>query len=124
MAQQSVKYATTAGSANAVAWGNVSGKPSAYTPSAHTHDDRYYTEAEVKNLIDSTKYQYKIINPQITSGFANLILDGNHFVISAYCSGHVLIPFTVNGSWYALALDGSGNVETTGTLSGTTVVYY
>ena len=29
---QSVNYATSAGSANAVAWGNVSGKPSTYTP--------------------------------------------------------------------------------------------
>ena len=34
---KSVKYATSAGSANAVAWGNVSGKPSTYPPSAHTH---------------------------------------------------------------------------------------
>lgn len=33
--KQSVKYAESAG---AVAWGNVSGKPSAYTPAAHTHD--------------------------------------------------------------------------------------
>lgn len=29
---QSVKYATSAGSAGSVAWGNVSGKPSSYTP--------------------------------------------------------------------------------------------
>lgn len=35
---KSVKYATTAGSANAVAWGNVSGKPSTYAPSSHSHD--------------------------------------------------------------------------------------
>ena len=35
---KSVKYATTAGSANAVAWANVSGRPSTYAPSAHTHN--------------------------------------------------------------------------------------
>lgn len=34
---KSVKYATSAGSANAVAWGNVSGKPSSFTPASHTH---------------------------------------------------------------------------------------
>lgn len=34
---KSVKYATSAGSANAVAWGSVTGKPSSYTPSAHNH---------------------------------------------------------------------------------------
>ena len=41
---QSVNYANSAG---AVAWGNVTGKPSSYTPSSHTHDDRYYTESEI-----------------------------------------------------------------------------
>lgn len=34
---KSVKYATSAGSANAVAWGNVSGKPSTFAPSTHSH---------------------------------------------------------------------------------------
>lgn len=42
----SVRYASDAGS---VAWKNVSGKPENYTPSSHTHDDRYYTETEVDN---------------------------------------------------------------------------
>lgn len=32
---------------DSVAWNNVSGKPSTYTPSSHTHDDRYYTESEI-----------------------------------------------------------------------------
>ena len=44
----SVNYANSAGS---VAWNNVSGKPSSYTPSSHTHDDRYYTESEVNSLL-------------------------------------------------------------------------
>lgn len=34
---KSVKYATTAGSANAVAWANVSGKPTSFTPASHSH---------------------------------------------------------------------------------------
>ncbi len=36
-ANKSVKYATSAGSADAVAWSDVSGKPSTYSPSSHTH---------------------------------------------------------------------------------------
>lgn len=48
---QSVKYATSAGSAGSVAWENVSGKPSSYTPSSHTHDDRYYTETEINTKL-------------------------------------------------------------------------
>ena len=31
-------YANSAGSANSVAWGNVTGKPSTFTPSSHTHN--------------------------------------------------------------------------------------
>lgn len=50
---KSVKYATTAGSANAVAWGNISGKPSTYAPSSHTHDDRYYTESEMNTKLNT-----------------------------------------------------------------------
>ena len=50
---KSVKYATTAGSANAVAWGNISGKPSTYAPSSHTHDDRYYTESEINTKLNA-----------------------------------------------------------------------
>lgn len=38
---QSVNYATSAGSANAVAWGNVTGKPSTFTPASHDHNDSY-----------------------------------------------------------------------------------
>ena len=35
ISSQSVNYATSAGS---VAWGNVTGKPSSYTPASHSHD--------------------------------------------------------------------------------------
>jgi hypothetical protein len=30
-------------------WNNVQNKPSTFPPSAHTHDDRYYTETELNN---------------------------------------------------------------------------
>lgn len=43
-----VNYANSAG---AVAWGNVTGKPSTFTPSSHNHDDRYYTETEINNKL-------------------------------------------------------------------------
>lgn len=44
-------YANTAGTANSVAWGNVSGKPSTFAPSSHSHNDLYYTEAEVDSKL-------------------------------------------------------------------------
>lgn len=48
-----VAYASSAGSANSVLWGNVSGKPSTYAPSSHTHDDRYYTESEMNTKLNA-----------------------------------------------------------------------
>ena len=44
---QSVNYANSAGS---VAWANVTGKPSSYTPSAHNHDGRYVRYYAVTTL--------------------------------------------------------------------------
>jgi len=46
----SAGYADSAGS---VAWSNVSGKPTTFSPSSHTHDDRYYTESEVNSLLNA-----------------------------------------------------------------------
>ena len=42
-----------AGTAASVPWSGVTGKPSSYTPSSHTHDDRYYTETEVDTKLKS-----------------------------------------------------------------------
>lgn len=44
--------ASHASSASSVPWSGVSGKPSTYTPSSHTHDDRYYTESEVDSKLN------------------------------------------------------------------------
>lgn len=37
--------------ADAAPWSGITGKPSDFTPSAHTHDDRYFTESEVTTLL-------------------------------------------------------------------------
>ena len=42
-----------AATASSVTWGNVSGKPSAFTPASHTHDDRYYTESEINTKLNA-----------------------------------------------------------------------
>ena len=39
-----VNYANSAGSANSVAWNNVTGKPSTYPPSSHTHTKSQITD--------------------------------------------------------------------------------
>lgn len=34
------------------AWGEITGKPTSFTPSDHNHDERYYTETEVDGKLD------------------------------------------------------------------------
>lgn len=34
-----------------VPWSSLTGVPSTFTPSAHTHDDRYYTETEIDSTV-------------------------------------------------------------------------
>ena len=43
--------ANITGSASSVPWNGVTGKPSTFTPSSHTHDDRYYTESEINSKL-------------------------------------------------------------------------
>ena len=60
---QSVKYATTAGTANAVAWGNVTGKPSTFAPASHTHSQYLTSHQSLANYYTKTdadsKFQAK-----------------------------------------------------------------
>jgi hypothetical protein len=49
-----VDFSSTPGSSTSVAWADVTGKPSTFAPSAHTHDDRYYTETEFNAWFELT----------------------------------------------------------------------
>jgi hypothetical protein len=49
-----VELSSTPGSSTSVAWADVTGKPSTFAPSAHTHDDRYYTETEFNAWFELT----------------------------------------------------------------------
>ena len=70
---KSVKYAASAGSANTVAWGNVSGKPSTYPPSSHTHTPAQVGLGNVANL-DQSKAIKSITRSGTT--FTATALDG------------------------------------------------
>lgn len=61
VAASTADSATTAGTANAVAWDNVSGKPRTFPPSAHNHStsqitgiDDYVTKSELQEAIKSS----------------------------------------------------------------------
>lgn len=75
-------YANVAGSANAVAWGNVSGKPSTFAPSAHSHNDLYYTETEMDSkLSGKANSSHTHTKSQITD-FPSSMKNPNSLTIS------------------------------------------
>ena len=97
-------HATQADIAGSVAWNNVSGKPSSYTPSSHTHDDRYYTESEIDTKL------------------SNLLLQ-IYPVGSIYISANSTNPGTLfGGTWKALdqgrVLIGANSTYEAGTTGG------
>lgn len=79
----------TAGTATSVPWSGVTGKPSSYTPSSHTHDDRYYTESEMNTKLGtkvdlSANGVSKAIN-QLSTGVSTPS-DADYYV-SQYAGG-------------------------------------
>ena len=80
--------ASSAARADSVAWGNVSGKPSTFAPSSHTHDDRYFTESEMNTKLNgkantSGTYGGLSVGYAGTAGCSGsaLLDDGSHYVL-------------------------------------------
>ena len=98
--QQSVKYASSAGSANAVAWSKVTGKPSSYTPASHNHAEQSLNPASleisaVTPFIDfhynksSKDYTTRIIDGGDALCFLNAV--NNSFMFKGYQNHEVVI---------------------------------
>lgn len=98
---QSVKYATTAGTANAVAWGNVTGKPSTFAPSSHTHSQYLTSHQSLANYYTKTDANSKF---QAKGSYA----AANH-THPQYLTSHQSLK-TINGQ----SIVGKGDVEVTG----------
>lgn len=73
---------SNATNADAVPWSGVSGKPSTFTPSSHTHDDRYYTESEIDSkLSGKANSSHTHTKSQITD-FPTSLKNPNSLTIS------------------------------------------
>lgn len=56
------KLGELSGSGLSVDWADITNKPSTFTPSTHTHDDRYYTESEVDTALALKSAKSETIN--------------------------------------------------------------
>jgi hypothetical protein len=104
-------YAQSAGSANSVAWGNVSGKPATYTPSTHTH-----TIAQVTNLQSSLDAKVNRSGDTMTGAlnFANDTMNkvGDDVAIGDFNVGGALGVKGLNGSTTLALLEAGGTTWT------------
>ena len=100
-----VQSAATADSANAVTWGNVSGKPSTFTPSSHTHTKSQITDfpAALKNPT-SLSIQLNGGTATAYDGSAAKSINITPAVIGAAASSHTHTIANVTG--LQTALDG------------------
>lgn len=60
------KLGELSGSGLSVDWSDITNKPSSFTPSSHTHDDRYYTETEVNTALSGKADKTSALGTTIT----------------------------------------------------------
>lgn len=78
---QSVSYAITAGSANAVVWSKVTGKPSTYAPATHQHNNEVLNPAALE-MMGKTPYidfHYNNSSADFTSRLVDFGSGGFHY---------------------------------------------
>ena len=84
------RLSSTGGFTGTTLWDKISGKPSTYAPSSHTHDDRYYTESEInaklatKSDTSHTHNLSTMINTLSTGGSTPVDAD---YYVSQYAGG-------------------------------------
>ena len=76
------------------AWSAITGKPTTFAPSTHSHDDKYYTETEMNNKLagkSDTSHNHKYAGSSSTGGSATsaVKLDSS--------AGNTLQPVYFNG---------------------------
>lgn len=80
------KKAHTATNAEAVPWDGITGKPGTFAPSAHNHDDRYYTESEMNTKLNGkansshTHTKDQVGLSKVNNNAINMGYDGNLWI--------------------------------------------
>ncbi|SDF62330.1 gp53-like domain-containing protein [Sporomusa acidovorans] len=119
-----VDSARVADTASAVQWSGISGIPSTFAPNNHTHDDRYYTETEISNLLaakaplTSPAFTNTPTAPTAAAGTNSTQIATTAFVKTAV-SGAASIVASGTGENYYWRKWSNGDMEIWGTITGT-----
>lgn len=57
-------------------WSEITDKPSTFTPASHNHDDRYYTETEVNNLLANKANTFSVSSSNNTASWGSAVTVG------------------------------------------------
>lgn len=92
-------------------WDKISGKPSTYTPSSHTHDDRYYTETEINTkLAEKLSLTGGTMSGNIYFSNSGTTTREVRFTVGDNDYGRVAAGATAsNAGWVELATADDGN---------------
>ena len=106
--------ATVADSANSVAWGNVSGKPSSFTPASHTHDYLPLSGGTMTGLVtlpyDKAQLQFRgghnsydaVVSYQTSGNEAMLFTTKNAVTSFMFVNGEDTINNITSSRWTSL----------------------
>lgn len=99
-------------------WGEVTGKPSSFTPSSHTHDDRYYTQSQINSQLAARAVNITLatnadLNKVNAPGFYNCG-SGNNILNkpSGVDAIGLIVTHNASGSYYTQILTTSSNKDT------------
>lgn len=99
-------------------WGEVTGKPSSFTPSSHTHDDRYYTQSQINSQLAARAVNITLainadLNKVNTPGFYNRG-GGNNILNkpSGVDAIGLIVTHNAAGSFYTQILTTGSNKDT------------
>lgn len=114
------------------AWDSITGKPSSFTPSSHTHDDRYYTESEMNTKLAGKSDTSHTHAATETGAFSGVAANGEGYLRftdgTQICWTRIQATATDNVSWelpvafvndkYAVVFTGTSPSWSAGHLNG------
>ena len=97
-------------------WSEINNKPSTFAPSAHNHDDRYYTESEINSILSNSELASSEAVAQIDGRLKSIEDWRENPNLDSLMVQMLSIISTLNLGGVMIKLDTNNNVRIDGTL--------